>query len=119
MERKILTFVPAANKTYVGFDGGDCIALIVAYHPDGQYWPTTWQWCAYSSRTPNESYKWQFPEDAGRSQREPDAEKAIRRAAQYIGHGHCRPVSFCPADCPDCPSIEILDEQQPPEEVDK
>ena len=115
MEKSKLTFVPAANNTYAGFDGADLVALVVPYDPEGLCGPPNWQWCARSERDPYKRSFWTFPEkDGWCAQREWDLEDAARRAAQHVGHGFFRPVALCDDTCTDCPSVVIL----PPQEID-
>ncbi len=109
MEKMTLTFVPAKNSVYIGFDGPTMLALVVPYDPEGICGPTNWQWTPYSGRSPHERQSWAFPNKNGRSQRERSAQDAIRRAAQYIGHGFARPLDLCSDDCPDCPAIVMVD----------
>ena len=115
MERQKLTFMPDGNNTYAGFDGAEIVALVVPYYPFGESVAPAWQWCARSECGQHERIGWAFPKRDGRLQREADLEDAMRRAAQYIGHGFIRPVDLCTDDCPNCPSVVIL----PPEEVDR
>ena len=115
MEKSKLTFVPAANNTYAGFDGADLVALVVPHDPEGLCGPPTWQWCAQSERDPYKRFGWASPDADWRAQRERDLEDAVRRAAQHVGHGFFHPVGLCDDTCTDCPSIVIL----PPEEVDR
>ena len=115
MEKKKLTFMPDGNNTYAGFDGADLVALVVPYDPEGSIGAPAWQWCARSEFGQHERIGWAFPKRDGRLQREADLQDAMRRSAQYVGHGFFRPVDLCPDDCTDCPSVVIL----PPEEVDR
>ena len=109
MKKKSLTFFSAANNTFAGFDGGDCVALIVPYDPEGFIGQPSWQWSAYTDRSANELPSWSYPDRECSGQRESTARKAMHRAAQYLGHGRLRPLDLCQDNCPDCPSIVILD----------
>ena len=115
MEKAKLTFIPYGNNTYAGFVGTDLVAVVAPYYPLGETVAPAWQWCARSECGQQERIGWAFPKQDRRLQREADLEDAMRRAAQYIGHGFVRPVDFCPDDCPDCPSVVSL----PPEEIDR
>lgn len=111
MNKPKLTFIPAANNTYAGFDGANLVALVVPHDPEGLWGPPAWQWCAQTEQ----GLCWSFPDRGNwHAQREYDLESAARRAAQHVGHRFLLPVNLCDDTCTDCPSVVIL----PPEEVD-
>jgi hypothetical protein len=115
MEKKKLTFMPDGNNTYAGFVGADLVALVIPYDPEGLISTPNWQWCARSEHDPYRRLGWAFPDRDRCAQREAELEDAMRRAAQYIGHGFISPMDLCPDDCPDCPPVVTL----PPEERDR